>query len=349
MKNQPKLNEIQHGDSIQGVYEILASHIEKGPKSGNPYLVGVLKDDSAEIPFHVLPSKGQTVQMEFSSSMVKIRAAVGTSNGTLQLRVAKIRPATDEELHAGNAAQPEKAALPETKAPTESVMTQEAQDQPSASPSEDFSINFDQYIKDSENIVDLIEDENYRAIVKKMFDYHRVSFSKIAAAKKMHHAFPHGLLMHTMNMLSMAQKLCEVYGNVGINKSLLYAGVICHDLLKDMEYTQNEDGTLKDVGYEGSLLGHLYMAAAEVRFICYELEIYPLYGIQLEHLLISHHGKPEWGAVKPPMCVEAEILFQLDYLDSRIEMYREAYETMTPGSMSDDKVMGLGHKVYRVM
>ena len=71
MKNQPKLNEIQHGDSIQGVYEILASHIEKGPKSGNPYLVGVLKDDSAEIPFHVLPSKGQTVQMEFSSSMVK--------------------------------------------------------------------------------------------------------------------------------------------------------------------------------------------------------------------------------------------------------------------------------------
>lgn len=349
MKNQPKLNEVQHGDSIQGVYEILASHIEKGPKSGNPYLVGVLKDDSAEIPFHVLPPKGQTVQMEFSSSMVKIRAAVGTSNGTLQLRVAKIRPATDEELHAGNAAQPEKAALPETKAPTESVMTQEAQDQPSASPSEDSSINFDQYLKDFESVLDLIEDENYKAIVKKMLDYYDTSFVKIAAAKKMHHAFPHGLLMHTMNMLSMAQKLCQVYENVGINKSLLYAGVICHDLLKDMEYTLNEDGTLKDISYNGSLLGHLYMAGVEVRSICYELGISTAYSIQLEHLLISHHGKPEWGAVRTPMCVEAEILSQLDYLDSRIEMYRKAYETMTPGSMSEDKVMGLGHKVYRVM
>lgn len=349
MKNQPKLNEIQHGDSIQGVYEILASHIEKGPKSGNPYLVGVLKDDSAEIPFHVLPSKGQTVQMDFASNMVKIRAAVGTSNGILQLRVAKIRPVTDEELHAGNAAQPEKVALPEDKATTESVMVQEAQEQPSASPSEDFSVNFDQYLKDAESIINLIDDVNYRAIVKEMLARHYNNFVKIAAAKKMHHAFPHGLLMHTMSMLSMAQKVCQVYGDVGINKSLLYAGVICHDLQKDREYIQNEDGTLKDIGIEGSLLGHLYMAAIEVRNICYDLEICTVYSIQLEHLLISHHGKPEWGAVKPPMCVEAEILFQLDYLDSRIEMYHEAYETTVPGSMSDDKVMGLGHKVYRVM
>lgn len=349
MKNQPKLNEIQPGDSIQGIYEITASHIEKGPKSGNPYLVGVLKDDSAEIPFHVLPPKGQTVQMEFSSKMVKIRAAVGTSNGSLQLRVAKIRPVTDEELHAGNAAQPEKVALSENKAPTESVMAQEAQEQPSASPSEDFRINFDQYIKDSESIINLIDDGIYRAIVKEMLARHRNEFVKIAAAKKMHHAFPHGLLMHTMNMLSMAEKICQVYGNVGINKSLLYAGVICHDLQKDREYIQNEDGTLRDIGIEGSLLGHLYMAAIEVRNICEELDICTVYSIQLEHLLISHHGKPEWGAVKTPMCVEAEILAQLDYLDSRIEMYREAYETTAPGSLSGDKVMGLGHKVFRVM
>ena len=83
----------------------------------------------------------------------------------------------------------------------------------------------------------------------------------------------------------------------------------------------------------GQLLGHLVMGAEEVAEVCRTLAVPEEKSILLQHLLLSHHGQPEFGAAVVPQCAEAELLAAIDNIDSRMEIYRENLENTPEGAV----------------
>ena len=151
--------------------------------------------------------------------------------------------------------------------------------------------------------------------------------------------------MHTVNMLRTADYLAELYCEV-INRDLLLAGTLLHDIAKIREFLLSSLGMVKDYSVEGQLLGHLVMGAQEIAEVAAELNIPQEKSVLLQHLVLSHHGEPEFGAAVRPMCAEAELLHLIDMMDSRMEIYAETLQTMPSGSFSD-RIYALEKKIYK--
>lgn len=142
-------------------------------------------------------------------------------------------------------------------------------------------------------------------------------------------------------MTQSAEKLCLVYDD--INKDLLLAGTILHDIgkLEELDVTPLGES---DFSLKGRLFGHLYLGMQMVRDTATNKDSEIV--MQLLHMIASHHGKIEYGAISLPATREAEILHELDMLDSRLYQYEDEYKKIEAGETSD-KVFGLGCSVYK--
>ena len=152
------------------------------------------------------------------------------------------------------------------------------------------------------------------------------------AAEKLHHAMMGGLLYHTLSMLKLAQCVSSIYPC--IDKDLLYSGVILHDIAKMREYTLNDAGVIDGHTVEGVLLGHLVMGAEDIGRKCDELGIPSEKKYLLQHMIASHHGKPEFGAAVRPGFIEAEVLSQIDLLDANMYEMADAVKDVKPGEFT---------------
>ncbi len=139
-------------------------------------------------------------------------------------------------------------------------------------------------------------------------------FADAPAARMMHHAYIGGLLEHTLSMASLANFLATHYPYV--NKDLLLAGTLLHDMGKTEEY--GIDGSF-DFSEDGRLVGHIVRAVIMIEQAATELDFPPEELRQLVHLILSHHGNLEWGSPVKPKTLEAILLHQIDLLDSRIQ------------------------------
>ena len=187
---------------------------------------------------------------------------------------------------------------------------------------------------------------DYRAVCEEMLRRHEAAFRSIPAAKSVHHGFLSGLLMHTLNMLRLADFLSAQYADT-VNRSLLLTGTLLHDFAKEQEFTFSELGLVTDYSTKGQLLGHLVMGAQEVAAIAAELDLPEEKATLLEHLILSHHGQPEFGAAVLPQCAEAELLSLVDQIDSRMEIYREVLAPLKAGEFSQ-RVFALDNRrIYK--
>jgi len=166
----------------------------------------------------------------------------------------------------------------------------------------------------------------------------------IPAAKSVHHSFVGGLLMHTLNMLRLADFLSNLYAET-VDRSLLLAGTLLHDFSKAEEYNLSALGLVTDYSLKGQLLGHLVMGAREVADVAGELGVSEEKSILLQHMLLSHHGQPEFGAAVLPQCAESELLYLIDSVDSRMEIYQEAMDETPVGTFSK-KIFALDKRIY---
>jgi 3'-5' exoribonuclease len=145
-------------------------------------------------------------------------------------------------------------------------------------------------------------------------------FANAPAARSMHHAYVGGLLEHTLSMARIGRFLVDHYPHV--NRSLLLAGVLLHDLGKALEY---ETLTSFEFTDDGRLVGHIVRATIIIERTADELlaggsvDISEDQRRQLVHLIASHHGTQEWGSPVVPKTLEAILLHQLDLLDSRVQ------------------------------
>jgi 3'-5' exoribonuclease len=141
-----------------------------------------------------------------------------------------------------------------------------------------------------------------------------------------HHNYIGGNLEHTVGVIRLCKNISEMYPN--INKDLLLSGALLHDIGKLKEYTYE---AAIDISDEGNFIGHIVIGEQWIREKIKELKAngkdFPVVlENQLVHLILSHHGKYEWGSPKMPKIVEACILHQADLMDSQVKNYLQMIE-----------------------
>ena len=205
-------------------------------------------------------------------------------------------------------------------------------------------IDRDETLEKVRSLIASMEDRDYRVLAETMLERHLETFRSIPAAKSVHHSFLSGLLMHTANMLCLADFLAGQYSQI-IDRSLLLTGTLLHDFAKEKEFTFSQLGVVTDYSRKGQLLGHLVMGAQEIAQVAAELGTPEEKSLLLQHMILSHHGEPEFGAAVKPMFAEADLLSQIDMLDSRMEIYAETLPGVPAGTFSS-RIFALDKRIY---
>ena len=139
-------------------------------------------------------------------------------------------------------------------------------------------------------------------------------FKLAPAAKSMHHAYLGGLLEHTVSVASLVARLCELYP--GLDRDLLVVGAFLHDIGKIDEFVYD---LCIDYSTSGRLLGHMVLGLEILESKIRKLKGFPREeALMLKHLILSHHGEYQFGAVKLPMTREAMMLHFADDLDAKM-------------------------------
>lgn len=301
------------GDDVEGFY-ILKAAYPKTTASGKPFLSATLSDKTGAIEIKVWDYTGPIASAD-EGKVVKIRGNVGEYRGTPQITVDRIRLADENDQYEVSALVP--------VAP----------------------IDVDATMDELKVLIASIKDEDYRKVCQIFLEQHYDAWKNTPAAKSVHHGFLSGLLMHTTTMLKIADFLAGLYGDI-IDRSLLLAGTFLHDFGKQQEFTLSQLGLVTDYSVKGQLLGHLVMGAQEVAKLAAVIGTPEDKAVLLQHMILSHHGEPEFGAAVKPICAESELLSQIDMIDSRMEIYRETLQDMQVGEVSN-RIFALDKRVYK--
>lgn len=286
--------------------------------NGKQYLDILLADKSGEISgkkWDVSDAEYPVLKAIGEKSIVKIKAVVTEWAGQLQLRVQRIRAAAlDDGQHMEDFVK----AAPEV-------------------PEDMFG-----YIYETAGSM---KDQDLKKLCIKLLTDNREKLMYYPAAQKNHHAELAGLLYHMKRMLMTGERICEVYTN--LNRDLLCAGVIIHDIEKLNEIMADPDGIATGYSFEGQLLGHIIQGVKTIDRLTLELGFPREKAIMLEHMILSHHYEPEFGSPKKPLFPEAEALHYLDVLDARMFDMQDALVSTLPGTFSE-RVWALDNrKLYK--
>ena len=200
---------------------------------------------------------------------------------------------------------------------------------------EELEAEIDQTIFDMRN-------KNIRSIVRAFIERYNQEFFVYPAAATIHHAFISGLAYHTVTMLRIAKSLSAIYPE--LNKDLLYGGVILHDIGKIHEFTSATDTTRSR---NGNLLGHIPIMTSEIQEVAKALAIEKDSEevALLQHMVLAHHGKPEWGSARTPLIQEAEILHMIDNIDAKMNTMTRMLEKTKSGEFTE-KMFALDNRSF---
>ena len=141
-----------------------------------------------------------------------------------------------------------------------------------------------------------------------------------SAAKNLHHSYYGGLLEHLIAVADICDFMSSRYKF--INRDILIAGAILHDIAKIFELSPMPSNSYTD---DGQMLGHIYMGAELISKECDKIEGFPHeLESMLKHLILAHHGEYEFGSPKLPMTMEAFILHAADNMDAKVKGFEEA-------------------------
>ena len=148
------------------------------------------------------------------------------------------------------------------------------------------------------------------------------AFCYSSAAKTVHHGFVGGLLEHTLSVTKLCDYYCKVYPI--LKRDLLLTAAMCHDIGKVKELSLFPENDYTD---DGQLLGHIVMGSQMVAEKAAQIADFPhVQLVQLQHCILAHHGKYEYGSPKLPALMEALALNYADDTDAKLETFREILE-----------------------
>lgn len=283
--------QVDNSGRVDG-YCLVKTCEQKTSSKGDTYLDMTLGDATGDINAKLWRYSAAEHGSYKANDIVKVRGTISQYNGADQLRIERIRPADESD-----------GVSMEELVKSAGYSSQEMYDE-------------------LYRIAEAFSDAELKTLVTTLLSEHRMPLLYWPAAFKLHHAVRGGLLMHTLSIVRLAQGVCKIYPFV--DSDLLIAGAILHDISKLEEFVVGETGIAEGYSVEGNLLGHLAMGAMKVNKYAERLGLSQKTATLVEHMILSHHGEPEFGAAVRPMFIEAEILSELDLLDSRIYEMREA-------------------------
>lgn len=295
-------NEIGKAGLVEG-FAVIKQCDKKTAKNGNAYLDIVLSDKDGEI-FAKLWDYNEVSHGKYENDMfVKVRGTLSQYNGNDQLRIEKIRPVIDAD-----------------------------------------NVNVNDYVQSADysgeemlsalvNIVSAFKDEDLKKIVLHLLEKNKQKILFFPAAFRLHHAIRGGLLMHTTSIVRLCEGVCKVYPFV--NRELLISGAILHDIAKTIEFDVRETGLASGYTIEGNLIGHLVKGAMMIAEATDKIGADKEKSMLLQHMVLSHHGEPNFGAAVRPLFLEAELLSELDLMDARVYEIMSAVEGINKGEFTN--------------
>jgi 3'-5' exoribonuclease len=273
---------------------VVTSKQAKPKKSGELYLALTLADRTGHIEAKMWDNVAEHIDCFEQDDFVKIRGLINKFNGRFQLTLHKVRPLEESEVEFDD-------YLPRTTKDIGALW------------------------RTLEEFVAGFRDPHLKALVQAFMNDGQIErvYKNAPAAKSLHHAYIGGLLDHVVSLFQLCDLACRNYPQL-IDRDLLLTGAFLHDIGKVHELTFARSFTYTT---RGQLLGHMVI---ELEMLQQKIALVPSfpeeYKTLLEHLIISHHGKYEFGSPKMPMFPEALMLHYLDDLDSKMEAMRAHFQ-----------------------
>ncbi len=294
------LSEMTPGQEAD-LFALLSKKEELTTRDGKLYFKVTFRDDRREVSFPVWgdsPFAAECKKNWFVGDFFKLRAVFRESSYGPQLDLKKVRSVIDSDSADGF---DPLMFLPRSRFDPETMFA------------DLLAIAHKQ-----------IADETLRNVVLELLETNRTELLALSAATRNHHAFVGGWLEHVrsvvQNAIFFADKYDEYYPDMKprLNKNLVVAGAILHDIGKLRELAQNPQGA--EYTAAGNLIGHIVQGRDMLRETPAAKKLSPDLMLRLEHIILSHQRLPEWGSPKPPMTPEALLVHYADDLDAKYNM-----------------------------
>jgi len=274
-------------------------------KDGGKYLALILKDRTGEMEARMWDNAAEASPEFEQGDVVKLRAQVCRYQERLQLKVEKIRAALEGEYDPAD-------FLPATTKDVDALWAE---------------LN---------GYVNSFRDPHLKALLRAFLDDPEIAtaFRSAPAAKAMHHAWLGGLLEHVVSLMGVCELAAMHYPEV--HRDLLLTGALLHDIgkLHELVWKKSFDYTI-----EGQLLGHITIGYGMIEKKLETLKDFPpRLRVLVEHMVLSHHGRYEYGSPKLPMIPEAILLHYLDDMDAKMQTVRAEFARAASAGRDGDQM-----------
>ena len=321
MTHRTLIKDLKASQFVDGVYAVHNCQLGQ-TKSGKPFIKCLLADRSGRTPGRMWNTSPELFRQLPTDGFVWVEGQTQPYQGEMQIIIQQIRP-----------------------------IEPSSEDLAELLPSSQHDV--DQMFDEVKQILGTLEHPPLRALAEAYLNDEQMmaGFHRAPAAMTLHHAYLGGLLEHTLNLMRLADVVCPLYEQ--LSRDVVQMGVFLHDLGKCCELTWETGFKYSE---DGHLVGHIARGVIDLeakadRCAASGVTIPPTLLRVLHHIILSHHGEPEYGALKVPATPEAILVNMLDNLDAKLHMALAA--TRQGGSGADlggdftEKIWALGTRLFR--
>lgn len=286
------VKDLKPGDSILQYFRLYSKEMRK-TRSGQDYMDLVLSDATGSISAKAWSDVMRKWGQEFASGdYVKVEGRVESYRDRNQIVIEKIRKVDDSEV------------------PDKDLLVKKSDQDPNA------------LMAELRQIAGTLEPPQMSQLVQHVLDRHCDALMEMPAAQMVHHAYKGGLIEHVTAVTRKVMAIVPLEGK--INPSIAIAGAILHDMGKVREINSAGAGRTT----EGRLIGHVILGLSLLREAAAEVGVLDeTWLIELEHIVLSHHGETQFGAPVKPFTREALLVHFIDNLDAKLKIMAEALES----------------------
>ena len=317
IKNLKEISK-EHLNSIIEAHVLLTDIKLKVSKNEKRYADMVIQDrtKAMEVKLWDYDQYERVLESVGPNSVFNIRAMVGEYQGQVQLTIKELVPYDGEEISI-------KDFIPIS------------------------SWNYDSMINGLKGFYEKVNSTHLKELLNRMIfrDDYLEKFSTYPAARKIHHNFYHGLMHHTLEILTYAQMVGKLKKLTQIQMDKLIVICMLHDWAKVMEYKE-----LPELGFtdQGIMLGHIFLGGHYTLNTINEIEDFPYEDkLVIINGILGHHGNLEWGSPVLPKTVEAQILHHCDKMSGDVESILSFMGDQSDDEPFTNKLWNMGTEFYR--
>lgn len=310
------VSELRDGETVDSPFVARDKSLVPFRNKAGEYLALKLADRTGEVRARLWDGGKEAFRSFQEGDFLRVRGRVESYQGSLQIIIASLARLEPEAVEAAD-------FLPHT--------------------AQDLHALWERL----EEAIGSVREPSLRALLADLFENDgdlAARFARAPAALKLHHAYIGGLLEHTVEVAELCDGVCRLFD--ALDRDLLITGALLHDIGKTAEFSYTHAIGHTD---EGMLLGHIALGE---RMVAERIAGIPGFAdtlaLRLRHLLLTHHGDPEWGAVTRPKIPEAIALHHAENLDAKVNGYLQAIEKHPdPEAAWTDYVSAYSTRIFR--